>query len=107
MSLVARQVSFSYRPVPGRADARVLRDVDLTVRSGSVTGLLGPNGCSKTTLLKLLSGVLTPTSGAVTVNGRPMAAMPRREAARQIAVVPQETHPAYDYTVLEIGRAHV
>jgi ABC-2 type transport system ATP-binding protein len=46
-----------------------LDGVNLSVSSGRVVGLLGPNGSGKTTLLKLVSGLLTPTSGTITVDG--------------------------------------
>jgi iron complex transport system ATP-binding protein len=80
----------------------MLRDVSVAVPRGSLTGLLGPNGCGKTTLLKLLSGVLHPQHGAVTFEGRSLPQIGRRELARHLAVVPQETHPAFDYTALEM-----
>ena len=104
MSLTAQHISYSH----GRSDrtARVpefaLRDVSVAIARRSLTGLLGQNGCGKTTLLKLLSGVLTPDKGEVHLDRRPLSSMPRREAARQIAVVPQETHPAFDYSVMEM-----
>ena len=79
-----------------------VRGVSIDVVRGSLTGLLGPNGCGKTTLLKLLAGVLTPHEGRVLLHGQPLASMPRREAARHIATVPQETHPAFDFTCLEM-----
>ena len=91
-------VSFTY-PQSARP---VLRAVTLSVRKGSILGLLGPNGCGKTTLLRLLSGMLTPQSGQVLLNGKPIAALSRREIARQVAVVPQETHTTFDFTVLDI-----
>jgi iron complex transport system ATP-binding protein len=97
MSLAAEHVSYSHR-----GSGFALRDVNVAVARGSLTGLLGPNGCGKTTLLKLLAGVLQPTEGSVALDGRALSGMPRREVARQIAVVPQETHPAFDYTVTEM-----
>ena len=54
----------------GQGDAFSLADVSVAIAPGSLTGLLGPNGCGKTTLLKLLSGVLQPSRGGVTLDGR-------------------------------------
>jgi len=76
--------------------------LDLTLAAGSVTGLLGPNGSGKTTLLKLLSGVLEPDSGQIALGGRPLNDLPRAAVARHIATVPQETHPAFEFTCLEM-----
>lgn len=80
-----------------------MNDVSLAVDHGALVGILGPNGSGKTTLLKLLAGILTPRAGTVTLDGRDMSAMPTRERARRVAVVPQETHLAFDYSVLEIA----
>jgi iron complex transport system ATP-binding protein len=102
MSLTASQVSYIYPRAAGAADVAALRGVTVRVSRGSLTGLLGPNGCGKTTLLKLLSGVLAPLDGDVRLDGQPLAAMSRRAVARRIAVVPQETHPAFDFTVMEM-----
>jgi cobalamin transport system ATP-binding protein len=102
MSLIAQNVSFTYHR-SSRGDAVfTLKDVSVSIAHGSLTGLLGPNGCGKTTLLKLLSGVLRPLEGTITLRGRPLAEMPRRLTAQHLAVVPQETHPAFDYTVMEM-----
>jgi iron complex transport system ATP-binding protein len=95
--LSASNVTYGYS---GRTFA--LRDVDVAVPRGSLTGLLGPNGCGKTTLLKLLSGVLHPDRGTIALGGRTLRDISRRELARHIAVVPQETHPAFDYSALEM-----
>lgn len=48
----------------------VIRDVSLSVRSGSFTTLLGPSGCGKTTLLRMIAGLETPDSGTITLGGR-------------------------------------
>ena len=101
--LSASSVSYAYSGRRAREHAFTLRDVSLSVPRGSLMGLLGPNGCGKTTLLKLLSGVLHPHQGAVAFEGRPLGQIGRRELARHLAVVPQETHPAFDYTALEMG----
>ena len=78
MSLIPRRISSRTRfrtpidaPRPRHAvHARL--GVSLAVPRGSLTGLLGPNGCGKTTLLKLLAGVLRPDAGTVTLE-RPRA----------------------------------
>jgi iron complex transport system ATP-binding protein len=91
-------VSFAY----GADGAFSLNDATVVITPGSLTGLLGPNGCGKTTLLKLLCGVLRPQHGRVALGDRPLESMTRRELARHVAVVPQETHPAFEYSVLEM-----
>jgi len=58
------------RGVPDTNATAVLRNVDIQVRRGESLGLIGENGAGKSTLLKLLTGVLTPTTGAVSVHGR-------------------------------------
>jgi iron complex transport system ATP-binding protein len=100
--LSARDVSFSYESRFEDERAFVLQDVSATIPRGSLTALLGPNGCGKTTLLKLLSGILRPRGGSLALNGHDLAAIPRRELARHVAVVPQETHPAFDYSAIEM-----
>ena len=107
MLLDAADVTFGYRATPRRpseagADGLVIRGVSLSVPRGGFLGILGPNGSGKTTLLKLIGGAIAPTSGTVRLDGRQVSAIPRRELARRLAVVPQETHLAFDYTALEI-----
>lgn len=94
--LRAESVSFGYD------GGFALTDASVAITPGSLTGLLGPNGCGKTTLLKLLCGVLRPQNGTVMLGDRALASMTRRELARHIAVVPQETHPAFEYSVEEM-----
>jgi iron complex transport system ATP-binding protein len=94
--LQADKLAFAY----GRAP--VLSDIRLSVARGALVGILGPNGSGKTTLLRLLAGALQPLAGRVLLGGREVARLRRTELARRMAVVPQETHLAFDYTVLEI-----
>jgi iron complex transport system ATP-binding protein len=84
------------RPRPG------LHGVTLCVEPGSLVGVLGPNGSGKTTLIRTLSGMLVPQSGHVTLDGVDIRRMSRPAIARRMAIVPQETHLAFDYSVLEI-----
>jgi iron complex transport system ATP-binding protein len=80
----------------------VLRGVTAELRRGEILGILGPNGSGKTSLLRLLSGTLRPSTGAVLLDGVPLDRMSRRLVAQRIAVVPQETQLAFDYTVIEM-----
>ena len=96
--LWADNVSFRYSP-----NAPLVVDgVSVRLSEGAFVGILGPNGSGKTTLLRLLSGTRRPSSGGVLLNDRPLESLSRREVARQIAVVPQETELAFEYRALEI-----
>jgi iron complex transport system ATP-binding protein len=99
--LEATDISFAY---PGRRAAaqRVLDGVSLEVPRGTVLGLLGPNGSGKTTLLRVIAGVLKPQSGRVLLEGHPIEQLSRRDLARRIAVVPQETHSTFDFSVIDM-----
>lgn len=69
----ARNLSFSW-------GSRVIYDqLNLIIRSGQITGIMGPSGTGKTTLLKLIGGQLTPKSGQVLLNDRNIASMNRKE----------------------------
>src|SRR5690348_8561104 len=96
--LTASDVSFGYDPA-----APVLNGVHLSIGDSAFVGLLGPNGSGKTTLLRLLAGTRRPDRGTVTLDGAPLAQFTRAEIARRMAVVPQETHLAFDYTVAEVA----
>ena len=98
--LRADDVSFSYRR--GRETSLVLDRVSIDVAQGAIVGLLGPNGSGKTTLLRIIAGMLPPQSGRVLLNGQPIGTLTRRQLAQRVAVVPQETHSTFDFTVLDI-----
>ncbi|HEV3330446.1 MAG TPA: ABC transporter ATP-binding protein [Bryobacteraceae bacterium] len=93
----ARHVEFGYLP-----GAPVIRGVSLEVKPGKLCALIGANGCGKSTLVRLFAGLLTPSRGAIVFQGAPLGRLPRREAARQIAYVPQNTAMAFPFTVLEV-----
>lgn len=73
---------------------QVLEDVNLSVREGDFVGLIGPNGGGKTTLIKVLLGLLPPTRGVVRVMGKPV-----KEGRRYIGYVPQVVHFDRDFPV--------
>lgn len=80
--------------------ARPVKDVSFSLSAHEIAGLLGPNGAGKSTTMRMLSGYLAPTSGAVTFLGWDVAEHPR-EAKRRLGYLP-ETPPLYpDMTVLE------
>jgi iron complex transport system ATP-binding protein len=95
--LLAADVSFAYH---GRTP--VLRGVSMDVPPESFVGVLGPNGSGKTTLLRILAGTLLPTSGRVRLDGDDLARTSRGTLARRMAVVPQETQLAFEYSVIEV-----
>ena len=77
-----------------------LDQVSMSVVAGERLGLIGPNGSGKTTLLRLLAGTRRPASGRILLDGKPIASLSRAATARRMAVVSQETHLAFDYSVL-------
>lgn len=95
MKIEVKNLVFSY------GEKELLRGIDLTLEPGRFTVLLGPNGGGKSTLLKLLTGELTPLSGKITLDGRPIREYPDRERAAHLGVVLQSAPPALDLTVRE------
>src|SRR3989442_9987783 len=89
-------VTFGYEREP------ILYAVHVQVRKGEMVGLLGPNGSGKTTLLRLVSGVLQPQQGRILLDGRKLQDWGRRGVAQRIAVVPQELHVPFAYTVEQL-----
>lgn len=81
--------------------APVLHGVTCAVVPGSLLAVVGPNGSGKTTLLRALLGLLPPTEGKVTLDGRDLAGWPRREVARTVGVVTQREDPAFPLPVEE------
>jgi len=71
----------------------ILKGVDLAVAPHEVVVIIGPNGAGKSTLLKAIAGILTPSAGTITLEGRPIAGRPAREiCAAGLAFVPQEAN---------------
>jgi iron complex transport system ATP-binding protein len=83
----------------GYSDRTVGRGLDVSLGTGEVLALLGPNGGGKTTLLKTLLGLLKPLGGEVKLNDRPLASYSIRERARVIAYVPQAHVSTFAFTV--------
>ena len=96
-------VEFSYPPVePGRGHPFTLSDVSFDLAAGEILGVLGPNSAGKTTLIRLLTRIVTPTRGTIEVEGIRVDAMTRAELARRIAVVPQDVPQGLPFTVQQL-----
>lgn len=90
----------------GRGD--IVKGVTASADAGDILCLVGPNGCGKTTLFRLILGSLKATSGKVFIDGKDTGQLSQKELARLVAYIPQYHTPIYEYTVLEIvlmGRA--
>jgi len=96
-ALEARHVCFDYhRPI--------VRDVSFSLKPGTVTGIIGPNGSGKTTVLRLMDGMMPPLSGEVLLGGeRSLSVMKRKEIARHIAMVPQNGGLYHHQTVFQFA----
>jgi iron complex transport system ATP-binding protein len=88
-----------------RGGRRILDNVAFDVRRGSVVGVVGPNGAGKSTLLSCLYRHTGYTQGQVLIDGRDLRSLPRKELARLVAAVPQDTQLAFDLTVEDIVAA--
>jgi iron complex transport system ATP-binding protein len=96
INLALNQVSFSYNASP------VLYQIDLAVEKGEMVALMGPNGSGKTTLIKLASGVLRPAEGDIHLDGSSLRELKRRQVAQRVAVVPQQFHMPFAFTLREV-----
>lgn len=87
--LEARALTKVYRDFWGREKVRALKGLDLQVKRGEIFGLLGPNGSGKSTTIKLLLGLLFPSSGEALVFGRPADEVAKNEL---IGYLPEESY---------------
>ncbi len=84
-----RNLTKVYRDFWGRQKVRALKALDLEIRKGEIFGLLGPNGSGKTTTIKLLLGLLFPTSGQALVFGRDATEVAKNE---RLGYLPEESY---------------
>jgi iron complex transport system ATP-binding protein len=96
--LEARGLRFAY----AAGLPEVVCDASLALRRGALAALIGANGSGKSSLIRLLAGLLTPTRGEVLFDGTPLRAIEARQRARRIAYVPQATATVFPLTALEV-----
>jgi iron complex transport system ATP-binding protein len=103
MSIHVKGVTAGY----GR-DPAIIEGIDLEIRAGEVTVLIGPNGCGKSTLLKTVARIVKPRAGTITVEGKDVGRTPAKEMGRTVAYLPQSPVVPASITVEQLvgyGRA--
>lgn len=98
-----RAVEFAYArgAAPGRPPFR-LGPVDVALGAREILGIIGPNSAGKTTLVRLVTGLLAPSAGVIRLEGRALGEVSATDLARSVAVVPQEVPGAFPFTVGEL-----
>jgi len=96
MGVILDTVSFA---IDGQA---ILSNVSARIPRGAVVGLLGPNGAGKSTLLRLIAGIEVAAAGTIRVSDADVASLPRRDAARLIALLEQNASPGVDLSVEQV-----
>lgn len=82
--------------------AVIISGMDVSIPSGQITALVGPNGCGKSTLLRGLARLLAPKGGTAFLDGKAIHQMPTRELARQLGILPQSPVAPEGLTVREL-----
>jgi len=95
-SLEARNASVK------RGGRTIFGPTSVQIGAGEITALIGPNGSGKSTLLRLFAGLWRPDSGEMLLDGKAIHSFDRKEMARRVAFVPQETQIDFAFTVAEI-----
>ena len=97
MSIIcANNINFSYATTP------IMEDVSLNIDEAQIVAIIGPNGSGKTTFLKIINGTLFPNSGQMLIEGRDTLLWSRKDLAKTVAIVPQETATIFSFYAEEI-----
>jgi iron complex transport system ATP-binding protein len=86
-----------------RGGRKILDSASLRVEPGRFTAVIGPNGSGKSTLLRALAGIWRVSTGEILFGGEPLRGLDRRQVARRIAFVPQDTRIDFAFTAREIA----
>lgn len=81
---------------------RALDGVSFDIGEGKLVGLIGPNGCGKSTLMRCISRIYEPTSGSITVDGKDVLHLKPAEVAKLVASVPAELGSTFNMTVMDM-----
>jgi iron complex transport system ATP-binding protein len=95
-SIEVANVDFSYN------SSFFFKNLILEIKKGDMVGIIGPNGCGKTTLINLIRGYLSPNSGKILIFGQNVEKFDRIERSKKISLVPQESKTSFNFTALEI-----
>jgi ABC-type cobalamin/Fe3+-siderophores transport system ATPase subunit len=99
VSVDVRGITVAY--AHGQRSIVALREVSLRLDSGEVLGLVGPNGCGKTTLIRAVTKVVPILGGEICVCGEDVASLSQVEIARRVSVVPQEPVLPHAFSALD------
>ncbi|WP_077620387.1 ABC transporter ATP-binding protein [Bacillus sinesaloumensis] len=89
----------------GYDNRTILHDVSMNIPSNKISILIGANGCGKSTLLKTMARLIKPTSGRVTLDGKPINKIPPKQLARMLGLLPQSPIVPEGITVADlVGR---
>jgi iron complex transport system ATP-binding protein len=80
----------------------IIQNMNVSIPSGKVTALIGPNGCGKSTLLRGLARLLQPRKGSAYIDGKAIHQMPTRDLAKQLGILPQSPVAPEGLTVMEL-----
>ena len=89
---VSHQFELAQGLLSRKRTLRAVDDVSLAVRRGEILGIVGESGCGKTTLARILLGIIAPSRGSVLLQGRSLSSLPRRELARLVQPVFQDPY---------------
>jgi ABC-type cobalamin/Fe3+-siderophores transport system ATPase subunit len=81
---------------------QILKDINVTIKTGEILGLIGPNGSGKSTLLRCFNGFLKPSSGQITLNGKNIHKQTRKWISRHIAFLPQNLEMIQHISIYEL-----